>query len=291
MVRVKRNTTRVAGLQKTDPENPSVKVVKSSVKVNGKLSSICSEAKITDFFGEDNLSCDNGASRLTPLKHSPSVSVLQQANNIVKKSPHRIEINTSDDKAPAKKYKSKTKVDVTDKTARTLTDYFPVRRSVRKTKQTVIEETKKRIEKAILTCDEDGLDVHYFSGKGRGVVATRNFVRGDYVVEYAGELISIEEARIREVLYSQDQNTGCYMYYFCHKNCQYCVDATPESSRLGRLVNHSRNGNLQTKIIEIQGKPHLVLLAKEDIHVGDELTYDYGDRSKESLQYHPWLAT
>lgn len=69
------------------------------------------------------------------------------------------------------------------------------------------------------------------------------------------------------------------------------MDATAESGRLGRLVNHSRNGNLATRTISLDGKPHLVLIAKDDIAIGEEVTYDYGDRSKESLKYHPWLAT
>lgn len=70
----------------------------------------------------------------------------------------------------------------------------------------------------------------------------------------------------------------------------FSVDATPESDRLGRLVNHSRNGNLSTKTVVIGTEPHLVLIAKEDIQPGEEVTYDYGDRSKESLRHHPWLA-
>jgi histone-lysine N-methyltransferase SETD8 len=70
----------------------------------------------------------------------------------------------------------------------------------------------------------------------------------------------------------------------------YSIDATTESSRLGRLVNHSRFGNLGPKVIEILGLPRIVLIAKSDIKEGEELTYDYGDRSKKSLIYHPWLA-
>lgn len=73
--------------------------------------------------------------------------------------------------------------------------------------------------------------------------------------------------------------------------CCCSVDATAESDRLGRLVNHSRNGNLSTKTVLINDTPHLVLIAKEDIRPGEEVTYDYGDRSKESLRFHPWLAT
>lgn len=68
------------------------------------------------------------------------------------------------------------------------------------------------------------------------------------------------------------------------------IDATEETGKLGRLVNHSRNGNLITKTIAVKEKPHLILVAKNDIKPGSELTYDYGDRSKESLAHHPWLA-
>ena len=72
----------------------------------------------------------------------------------------------------------------------------------------------------------------------------------------------------------------------------YCsIDATGESGRLGRLVNHSRvNPNLQTKVVIVKDTPRLLLVAKKDIEPGTELLYDYGDRSKESLLCHPWLA-
>lgn len=70
----------------------------------------------------------------------------------------------------------------------------------------------------------------------------------------------------------------------------YSVDATQETNRLGRLINHSKNGNLITRTMEVNGTPRLVLIANEDIQSGSELSYDYGDRSKISLRYHPWLA-
>ncbi|XP_053616975.1 histone-lysine N-methyltransferase Set8 [Plodia interpunctella] len=170
-----------------------------------------------------------------------------------------------------------------------LTEYFPVRRSVRKTSKCVMAEKMRDLERAIREQREDGLQVAYFEGKGRGVIATRPFGRGQFVVEYSGELVGVAEAREREHKYAQDPNAGCYMYYFRHGDQQYCIDATSESGRLGRLVNHSRNGNLLTKAVWVDG-PRLVLLAAHDIRPGEELTYDYGDRSKESLQHHPWLA-
>lgn len=67
------------------------------------------------------------------------------------------------------------------------------------------------------------------------------------------------------------------------------VDATKESNRMGRLINHSKNGNCQTKLHDINGVPHLILVASRDIDEGEELLYDYGDRSKASIAAHPWL--
>lgn len=175
-------------------------------------------------------------------------------------------------------------------TNKKVTDYFQVRRSVRKTKKEVQWERDRDLERAIREQRESGLKIVNFEGKGRGIVTTRKFARGEFVVEYIGDLIDMAEAKLREQEYAEDDNTGCYMYYFKHQNVQHCIDATAESGKLGRLVNHSRNGNLMTKTVLVNRVPHLVLLAKEDIPEGVEVTYDYGDRSKESLQHHPWLA-
>lgn len=71
----------------------------------------------------------------------------------------------------------------------------------------------------------------------------------------------------------------------------FSIDATSETGRLGRLVNHSRQSpNLQTKVVFFREKPRLILVARRDIEIGEELLYDYGDRSKESLEAHPWLS-
>lgn len=84
---------------------------------------------------------------------------------------------------------------------------------------------------------------------------------------------------------SPDSVHQCVIFFLLNS-----IDATAESGKLGRLVNHSRNGNLMTKTLFYRNRPHLVLLAKDCVEVGEELTYDYGDRSKESLLHHPWLA-
>ncbi|KAM9464847.1 LOW QUALITY PROTEIN: N-lysine methyltransferase KMT5A-A-like [Salvelinus alpinus] len=148
---------------------------------------------------------------------------------------------------------------------RKVTDYYPIRLSSRKSKAEL---------KVML--------------KGRGVFAVRRFKKGKFVIEYHGDLLHLADAK-REALYAQDPGTGCYMYYIQYLSKTYCADATKESTRLGRLLNHSKTGNCQNKLHDIDGIPHLILVASRDIESEEELLYDYGDRSKESISAHPWL--
>ena len=63
--------------------------------------------------------------------------------------------------------------------------------------------------------------VEEISNKGRGVVSTKAFRRGEFVIEYAGDLMDLTAAAKREKKYSLDPSTGCYMYYFNFKNQKY----------------------------------------------------------------------
>ncbi|XP_018608334.1 N-lysine methyltransferase KMT5A-A isoform X2 [Scleropages formosus] len=170
-----------------------------------------------------------------------------------------------------------------------VTDYYPVRRSSRKSKTELKSKEQQRINHLINSGIEEGMKVKYIEGKGRGVFAEKGFHKGEFVVEYHGDLLHIEDAKKREATYAQDPSTGCYMYYFQYLSKTYCVDATKETNRLGRLINHSKNGNCQTKLHNINGIPHLILVASRDIEKGEELLYDYGDRSKASIAAYPWL--
>ncbi|RUS86866.1 hypothetical protein EGW08_005345 [Elysia chlorotica] len=178
----------------------------------------------------------------------------------------------------------------TPKNNSVITDYFQVRRSGRQTSSEIEKEKHHQLEQMILSGCQDGLEVKEFECKGRGVVATKDFKKGDFVVEYAGDLIDLDTAKVREEKYAQDPGIGCYMYYFKCGSKQHCVDATAESEKFGRLLNHSsKGGNCCTRSLEVKGVARLILVAKRDINSGEELTYDYGDRSKASIESHPWL--
>ena len=70
------------------------------------------------------------------------------------------------------------------------------------------------------------------------------------------------------------------------------VDATKESGRLGRLLNHSKSeANCATRLVSVKDRPYLILETKRDIQAGEELLYDYGERSRDIIASHPWLQT
>jgi [histone H4]-lysine20 N-methyltransferase SETD8 len=135
----------------------------------------------------------------------------------------------------------------------------------------------------------DGLAVCH-SELGRGVVATRAFHRGDTVVEYEGELISMQEGERREMEYAKDESIGSYMFFVTSGNRKFCIDATTESGKLGRLINHSRSAaNLTPRYEFVDGVSRVLLVARQDISKGTELFYDYGDRRKKVVRENTWL--
>ncbi|XP_075261866.1 uncharacterized protein LOC142353498 [Convolutriloba macropyga] len=173
-----------------------------------------------------------------------------------------------------------------------VTDFYEYRRSNRRLYEKL--PTQEEIyTKCVLEKCQDGLKVENFEGKGRGIVATKTFERNDFVVEYRGDLILPSEAKERELEFESNPEVGCYMYYFVLGNTRYCIDATKEKESFGygRLLNHSRKrANCRTKAIWVKSEPKLILVANRTINEGEELLYDYGDRSKTALENHPWLS-
>ncbi|KAG7472086.1 hypothetical protein MATL_G00104710 [Megalops atlanticus] len=120
------------------------------------------------------------------------------------------------------------------------------------------------------------LEVKYINAaKGRGVFAKGSFCKGDFVVEYRGDLINDAEYWRRRRLYHR----GChgFMFAFKWRETTWCIDASREDESFGRLINDDhRHPNCRVKKIDVNGKPHLCLFALIDIKEGEEITYDYG---------------
>lgn len=261
----------------TDAQNNS----KKSSTVNGEtvhpLVAVNDDLISTAQSEEQNkASCCRQSEKTLPLKVAPEV---KQTRPPRQKRGNGRKAKKSLDKGAESK----------NSTNRKVTDYYPIRRSSRKSQTELKCEERKHLDELITNGIEDGLMVKHIEGKGRGVFATQSFQKGQYVVEYHGDLLLKNEAKKREASYAQDPTTGCYMYYFQYLSKTYCVDATKETDRMGRLINHSKNGNCQTRLHDIDEIPHLILVASRDIEEGEELLYDYGDRSRASIAAHPWL--
>ena len=74
------------------------------------------------------------------------------------------------------------------------------------------------------------------------------------------------------------------------KSCS--IDAMVEDGRMGRLINHSATqANIIPKIVEVKtGKVCLYFTALREIGCGEELVYDYGERSPVIVKANPWLC-
>ena len=143
---------------------------------------------------------------------------------------------------------------------------------------------------------EDKLEARPVEGKGWGVFPKSSLFHlikeNEFVCEYSGERISMEEGRKRQAALKEQGDSRCYIFEVEHGSKKLCIDATHDDGRTGRLISHSRlHPNLRHTTNVIDGQVHLVFFAMRDIQRGEELTYDYNDRSKQARRDNPWLGT
>jgi len=115
--------------------------------------------------------------------------------------------------------------------------------------------------------------------KGEGVFTTNQVKSGNFICEYAGEIITENEASIR---YKKNAKVGRMNYIFAinehfgEKNIRTYIDPTFYGN-IGRYLNHSCEPNCSMVVIRINDNiPILGLFACRDIEVGEELSYSYG---------------
>jgi len=108
--------------------------------------------------------------------------------------------------------------------------------------------------------DDCGLEIRNDPNKGRAVFTTAPITKGMAVLEYAGDLLPGDVANAKEEEYSETTPGGPgYMFFFKADGKNWCVDATKETDRKGRIVNHSKHHyNLIPKVHMFQGLPHIV---------------------------------
>lgn len=122
------------------------------------------------------------------------------------------------------------------------------------------------------------LEVYSTGNRGWGVRTLEPIPRGTFVCEYAGEVISFEEARHRQLTQGPEENN--YIIAIREHAGTGSITETFVDPALvgnvGRFLNHSCLPNLFMLPVRVHSLvPRLALFAGRDIDAQEELTFDY----------------
>lgn len=122
------------------------------------------------------------------------------------------------------------------------------------------------------------------SVKGMSVVARQDIAQGQFVAQYAGEMLTNLKADERLADYDNKTGVGHALLVVREmlpsgKAClRFNIDAT-RIGNIARFFNHSCDGgNLELEVVRSRGSqlPHVAMFASKDIQAGQEITFSYG---------------
>ncbi|KAK9068508.1 hypothetical protein SSX86_012622 [Deinandra increscens subsp. villosa] len=124
--------------------------------------------------------------------------------------------------------------------------------------------------------------------KGWGLHADQFIKGGEFICEYAGQLLTTKETRKRQLEYdklaSSGKRTSALLVVREHlPSGNACMRINIDATRTGnvaRFINHSCDGgNLSTVLVRSSGAllPRVCFFASRDILKDEELTFSYGD--------------
>ncbi|GAA6088471.1 histone-lysine N-methyltransferase NSD3 isoform X1 [Tachysurus ichikawai] len=106
---------------------------------------------------------------------------------------------------------------------------------------------------------------------GWGLKTKQDLKKGDFVIEYVGELIDLEECRQRISHANKNHVTNFYMLTLTKDRV---IDAGPKGN-LSRFINHSCSPNCETQKWTVNGDVRIGLFTLCDIAADTELTFNY----------------
>ncbi|CAA6671023.1 unnamed protein product [Spirodela intermedia] len=106
---------------------------------------------------------------------------------------------------------------------------------------------------------------------GWGVEASEAIKKGEFVIEYIGEVISdaLCEKRLWDMKYRGDQK-----FYMCEIRKDFTIDATFKGNS-SRFLNHSCDPNCKLEKWHVDGETRVGVFASRAIEPREPLTYDY----------------
>ncbi|CAI5731558.1 unnamed protein product [Peronospora destructor] len=115
------------------------------------------------------------------------------------------------------------------------------------------------------------LSISFSDIHGYGMYAREPIAAGEFVYEYAGAMVSQDEAERRGLIYDKTE-----MSFLFDLNEDAVLDALRYSNK-SKFVNHERDTpNCTAKAVSVCGVHHITIWALRTIVVGEELVFDYG---------------
>uniref|UniRef100_M8BY05 Histone-lysine N-methyltransferase ASHR3 n=1 Tax=Aegilops tauschii TaxID=37682 RepID=M8BY05_AEGTA len=116
-------------------------------------------------------------------------------------------------------------------------------------------------------------------GCGWGAVALEPLEKGDFIIEYVGEVINDAtcEQRLWDMKRRGDKN-----FYMCEISKDFTIDATFKGNT-SRFLNHSCDPNCKLEKWQVEGETRVGVFASRFIEVGEPLTYDYREYTGSSI--------
>ena len=108
-------------------------------------------------------------------------------------------------------------------------------------------------------------------GKGFGLIAGEKIKKGQFVIQYIGEVVNLnsEEGSVRIDAYSK--STCTYMMKLAGSEV---IDPTYKGN-MARFINHSCDPNCETQKWNVLGEISVGIFATKDMEIGQELSFNY----------------
>uniref|UniRef100_A0A0N4Z9Q4 Histone-lysine N-methyltransferase n=1 Tax=Parastrongyloides trichosuri TaxID=131310 RepID=A0A0N4Z9Q4_PARTI len=107
--------------------------------------------------------------------------------------------------------------------------------------------------------------------KGWGLRAKADIAKGDFIMEYCGEVLNSKQEARRARRYAKIKQNH---HYFMHLSASTTIDAYYKGN-ISRCMNHSCNPNAQTEKWRVKGVPRVGFFAMKNIKKGEEICFNY----------------
>ncbi|XP_043472802.1 histone-lysine N-methyltransferase SETMAR [Leptopilina heterotoma] len=128
------------------------------------------------------------------------------------------------------------------------------------------------------------LNVVEAQGRGLGLSTSRLIRKGQFICEYAGEVVGLEEAKKRLERNGRGDNYVLVVNeHVGGKTITTCIDPR-FIGNVGRFCNHSCEANSRLVPVRVEkASPRVALFARRDIEPGEEVTFNYADGVETSV--------